>query len=193
MAIFPGELTTRASTASGVALSSPAQSPNLKDGWWRRVAREPLLQFLALGAFIFLVAHVLEQRREAAQRQIVVDERLERRIRQLHETQSGFSPAPDQLANLVQEYVDDEVMYREALRMGLDQDDEIVRRRLIQKMQFLQRDLAPTETPTTEELQGYFEKHVDRFARPVSVRSPTAPIYVLPRFRHRNMISALRI
>ena len=114
---------------------------------WRRVRREPLVQFVALGALIFAVAHFAQRERSMAERRIVVDEQVQRRIVQVSQTQTGITPGPEQLERLVDDYIDDEVLYREALRLGLDQGDEIIRRRLIQKAQFLQRDLADPAQP----------------------------------------------
>jgi peptidyl-prolyl cis-trans isomerase C len=134
-----------------------------------RLKREPLLQFLLLGALIFAMAHVVQSEREAAQRQIVVDAQLQGRIVAINQTQSGITPGAAQLERLVEDYIDDEVMYREAMRMGLDRDDEIVRRRLIQKAQFLQRDLATVPTPGNSELHAYYSAHPELFAAPASV------------------------
>jgi peptidyl-prolyl cis-trans isomerase C len=58
------------------------------------------------------------------------------------------------------------VLYREALAMGLDKDDTIVKRRMAQKMQFLAEDVAAAHEPTTDELKAWFEKHSDKFALP---------------------------
>jgi len=143
-------------------------------GWrlrspWPRLKREPLLQFLILGAIIFAVAHVVQSERSAAQSQIVVDAQLQRRIVEVNQTQSGITPGAAQLERLVEDYIDDEVMYREAMRMGLDRDDEIVRRRLVQKVQFLQRDLATVPTPGESELRAYYDAHPELFAAPASV------------------------
>ena len=153
---------------SSSALAQPlpaASSVQHRRTKWERFKREPLVQFMALGALIFVAAHWVEQHRENLQRQIVIDEQLEQRIVQLHQTQSGLIPSPEQLARLVENYIDEEVLYREALRLGLDQDDEIVRRRLIQKMQFLQRDLT-APAPGDDELRAYFVGHKARFAEP---------------------------
>lgn len=136
---------------------------------WQRLKREPLAHFLALGALIFIGAHWIEQAQSNARRQIVVDRTLAQRIIQLQQVQNGTTPSAAQLQRLIENYVDDEVMYREALRMGLDQDDEIVRRRLIQKVQFLQRDLTPPASPSETDLHDYFERHLQRFALPATV------------------------
>jgi len=58
------------------------------------------------------------------------------------------------------------VLYREALAMGLDKNDEIVKRRMVQKMQFLAEDIAAAREPTTEELRSWFADHTDVFSMP---------------------------
>jgi peptidyl-prolyl cis-trans isomerase C len=136
---------------------------------WRRVRREPLLQFVALGTLIFAVTHFAQRERSMAERRIIVDEQVQRRIVQVSQTQTGITPGPEQLKRLVDDYIDDEVMYREALRLGLDQDDEIIRRRLIQKAQFLQRDLATAPQPAEDELRAYYNAHPELFTSAMSV------------------------
>jgi peptidyl-prolyl cis-trans isomerase C len=136
---------------------------------WQRIGREPLVRFMALGALIFLAAHVMEREHESAARRIVVDAQLDRRIIEINEAQNGVTPTPAQLRLLVQSYVNDEMLYREALRMGLDRDDEIIRRRLIQKMQFLERDLAAVSAPAERELHIYYDSHPALFLAPAAV------------------------
>jgi peptidyl-prolyl cis-trans isomerase C len=149
-------------------VAAPARRWRLRP-LWQRLKREPLLQFLILGALIFAMAQLVQSKRAASQRQIVVDAQLQRRIVAINQTQSGITPGAAQLGRLVEDYIDDEVMYREAMRMGLDRDDEIVRRRLIQKMQFLQRDLATVPTPGESELRAYYGAHPELFAAAASV------------------------
>jgi peptidyl-prolyl cis-trans isomerase C len=136
---------------------------------WQRLLREPLLQFLILGGVIFTGAHWAQGERSASQRQIVVDAQLQRRIVEVNQSQSGITPRGAQLDRLIEDYIDDEVMYREALRMGLGEDDEIVRRRLIQKVRFLQRDLATTSKPGETELRAFYSAHSELFAAPARV------------------------
>ena len=62
----------------------------------------------------------------------------------------------------------EEILYREALALGLDQDDSIVRRRLAQKMQFLSEDMAAGEEPSEAALQRFFEQHSGRFKTPAT-------------------------
>jgi len=62
--------------------------------------------------------------------------------------------------------VQEEVLYREALAMGLDKDDTIVKRRMAQKMQFLAEDVAAAREPTTPELKSWYERNTEKFAQP---------------------------
>jgi peptidyl-prolyl cis-trans isomerase C len=158
-----------------MSLSIDAFAPHVSDetapsrvsiklwGLFGRLSRVPFLQFLALGAVIFAVAHITQQRHIEAQRRIVVDEQVRGRIARTSQAQNGFTPGAAELERLVDDYVDDQVMYREALRMGLDQDDEIIRRRLIQKVQFLQHDLATVPNPTDNDLSAYYHVHPELF------------------------------
>jgi hypothetical protein len=88
------------------------------------------------------------------------------RIRSLAETFSRLwnrPPSQEELEDLVREYVREEVLAREALALGLDDDDTIVRRRLAQKMEFLSEDVAELAQPTEEELERYLSTHPESF------------------------------
>jgi hypothetical protein len=136
---------------------------------WRQFTREPLVRFLSAGALIFLIANIVQHGRESAARRILVDAQIERRLIAVNEAQYGVAPTPQQLARLEDSYVADEMLYREALQMGLDREDEIIRRRLIQKMQFLQHDMAAAAAPPRAALRAYYESHPSLFLTPASV------------------------
>jgi peptidyl-prolyl cis-trans isomerase C len=135
----------------------------------RQFTREPLVRFLCVGALIFLVANIVQHGRESAGRRILVDAQVEQRLIAVNEAQYGVAPTPRQLATLEDNYVAEEMLYREALQMGLDREDEIIRRRLIQKMQFLQHDMASASAPPRTALRAYYESHPARFLSPESV------------------------
>jgi hypothetical protein len=75
-------------------------------------------------------------------------------------------PTPQELEGLTKEYVRETAFYREALAMGLDQDDSIVRRRLAQKLEFLVQDLIDVGAPTDAELEAYFDEHRADYRQP---------------------------
>jgi hypothetical protein len=82
------------------------------------------------------------------------------------ESQWHRQPTPKQFQAMVEDRVREEVLYREALAMGLDKEDTIVKRRMAQKMQFLAEDVAAAHEPSTAELKEWFEKNSAKFALP---------------------------
>ena len=82
------------------------------------------------------------------------------------ESQWHRKPTPKQFQAMVEDRVREEVLYREALAMGLDKEDTIVKRRMAQKMQFLAEDVAAAHEPSTAELKEWFEKNSAKFALP---------------------------
>ncbi|MGD0617126.1 MAG: hypothetical protein ABSB67_05645 [Bryobacteraceae bacterium] len=114
---------------------------------YRRVAlpgfvREPLVHFFILGALLFVAGRMLQKpARAPARTRIDVPAAEVRRMREVWTLQWHRPPQPAELQSLIDEYVREQVLFREALAMGLDRDDEIVRRRLVQKMQFLSQEM----------------------------------------------------
>lgn len=78
-------------------------------------------------------------------------------------------PTPDELQGLIEAYIREEILCREALALGLDRDDTIIRRRLAQKFEFVTEDLAAPPEPTREELAQFLEQHLDRYEIPARV------------------------
>ncbi len=134
----------------------------------RRLLREPLVHFLLIGAFLFgvygLASPRLPSLASSSEIRLSLDEIAQ--LTQLFESQWRRPPTPQELDLMVENKVQQEILYREALAMGLDKDDEIVKRRMAQKMQFLAEDTAAAYEPTTAELRSWFEKNTARFAQP---------------------------
>jgi len=133
----------------------------------KRLLGEPLLHFMVIGAALFAGYAYLKPDAEVdSPRQIAltVDELVQQRM--LFESQWRRPPTPEEFSAMVEIKLRQEILYREALAMGLDKNDEIVKRRMAQKMQFLAEDVAAAREPTTAELRSWFEKHSARFAQP---------------------------
>jgi hypothetical protein len=75
-------------------------------------------------------------------------------------------PTRTELNGLIQQQIREEVLYREAMAMGLDKNDSIVRRRLAQKLEFITADLAAQAEPTDKELIAYLNEHQEKFKSP---------------------------
>lgn len=133
--------------------------------------REPLLHFVGIGLLLFggyRVLHPPEDARATGTRiEITIDD-----LRQLElgwRGQGRPPPTPAELRQLVESRIREEVLYREALALGLDQGDTIVKRRLAQKMEFLFEDVAALREPTREELLAWYAEHPADFTRPARV------------------------
>jgi hypothetical protein len=90
-------------------------------------------------------------------RQIVLTLDQLSRLVTLFQSQWRREPTAQELDALVDDEVREEILYREALALGLDRNDEIVRRRMAQKMQFLAEDVAAAREPTEAELRAWFD------------------------------------
>jgi hypothetical protein len=133
-----------------------------------RLLREPLTQFLLLGLALFVVYDLGNRHagpREPSGRIELTADDL-RQIGLAWVAQGRAAPSPEEMRRLIEARVREEILYREALALGLDRDDTIVRRRMAQKMEFLFEDVAALRDPTTNELKTWFEKSAARFTLP---------------------------
>ncbi len=125
--------------------------------------KEPLLHFLLIGAVLFTVFELRQEEGSAAPNRILVDagqmEQLAARFKR-----TRLRPPTDiELAALIEGHIREEVYYRQALAMGLDQDDAVLRQRMRQKLEFLLEDLAAEAVPGDEQLIEFMQRHPERF------------------------------
>ena len=107
------------------------------------------------------------------------------RLATVFEAQWGREPTPQELDKLVEADVKEEILYREGLALGLDKDDEIVRRRMAQKMQFLAEDVAAAHQPTDAELKAWFDQNAKLFEEPARAELPPSLFLARPPRRQR--------
>ncbi len=144
------------------------------------------MQFLLLGAALFALSRFVKPAAEttAPSRQIVLT------VDDLRQLQIGFAsqwqrpPTEQEMMALMENRIREEVLYREALAMGLDKDDTIVKRRMAQKMEFLAEDVSTAHEPTTEELKAWFAKNTAMFTQPP--RATFRHVYFSPDRRGPN-------
>jgi peptidyl-prolyl cis-trans isomerase C len=143
--------------------SGPEATP--KPGFWGLLFREPLVHFLAAGAIIFAVYALVRPATPAAGNSRVI--RLTAGdLAQLREgwiAQWRRPPTAEELQGLIDNRIREEILSREALEMGLDRDDVIVRRRLAQKYEFLTQDLIEGKVAGDAELAATFAAHPERY------------------------------
>src|SRR5262249_27850635 len=136
-------------------------------GWLTAGLREPLVHFVLIGALLFTAFELIQPSTAADNRTIGVDRNAIITFMQYRSNAFEaelFNKQFEELSEkqrqaLVNQYVREEALYREALAMGLEQEDYIIRQRLIQKLEFLIDDTAATETmPTETELEDFYRK-----------------------------------
>jgi parvulin-like peptidyl-prolyl isomerase len=134
----------------------------------KRCMREPLVHFVLIGAALFAVYSALHSKEAAStdSKKIVLTANDVDQINLMWQAQGRPAPSQEQLQSLLDNKIREEVLYSEALALGLDKDDTIVKRRMAQKMDFLAEDLSDLREPTPEELKAWFGKNSERFTVP---------------------------
>ena len=131
----------------------------------KKLFREPLAHFLLMGLGLFLLYGLVNKSQDDSET-IIIDNHDLNNIIASWEMQWKRLPTDGELKNLIQQNIKQEIFYQEALKMNLDHNDEIIKRRLAQKMQFLSNDLASINEPTKEELEKYYDRHFENYLRP---------------------------
>lgn len=127
-----------------------------------RLLREPLLQFLALGAALFAIYGFVGKRAANAPEKIIVSASQVTNLGDAFVRTWRRPPNEEELRGLIDDYIRDEVFYREGRAAGLDRDDVIIRRRVRQKMEFLANEMSVPE-PSEAELAAYLASNSERF------------------------------
>src|SRR5215471_14990689 len=128
----------------------------------KKILKEPLLHFLLLGLLLYGITAFVKHKTDPSGK-IVIDNATIGRLVSQYILQTGSPPNKMQLDVLINNEIKEEVQYREALRMGLDKDDEIIRRRMSQKIEFLKSDLAIVAEPSENDLKKFYNEHTDLF------------------------------
>jgi hypothetical protein len=129
----------------------------------KTLVREPLLHFLVLGAVLFVAYGLVSRRANDEPGRIQITQT------QIAAMADGFTrtwrrpPLREELDGLIRDRIREEVSYREAMALGLDKDDTIIRRRLRQKLEFISEDIVAPEQPGEADLNAYLLAHPEQF------------------------------
>jgi hypothetical protein len=140
----------------------------------KKILREPLFHFLIIGFSLFIFFRFTSDQTGpqysggSSDRIVVTSGRIDQFIVGFTRTWQRL-PTDKELKGLIEDYVRDEIYYREALALGLDRDDTIVRRRMRQKLEVLTEDIAQANPPTDEELQAYLQKNPEEFRKELQI------------------------
>jgi peptidyl-prolyl cis-trans isomerase C len=128
---------------------------------WRALLREPLVHFLVAGALIF--ALLFGRPPDAGERRIAVNEAVVTRLVDRWAQAFRRQPSPSEMDGLIRDYVRDQVYYREALRLGLDRDDEVVIKRMRNKLVAMASGDAEANEPSDAQLQALIDANPGRY------------------------------
>jgi len=133
----------------------------------RSLLREPLVHYLALGIALFTGYALVTGGKDPGTDQLIQITELEVQwLASTWESRWQRPPTEDELRGLVDAYIREEVLYREALSVGLDRDDQVIRRRMVQKLEFITEDLASQVQPTEAQLQTFLQENLDSYRFP---------------------------
>lgn len=135
----------------------------------KRLLRDPLIHFLLIGAAFFLFYEYKNNDPVNSDNRIVINKTDINRLAVLWDNKWQRPPTRAELETLVQQHVREEVLYREALAMGLDKDDSVVRRRLAQKVELVSFDLDVEIKSSESDLAEYLAANPDKFEVPARV------------------------
>lgn len=135
----------------------------------RRIAREPFVHFVVAGVLLFAIIEWWNVDAEEGTRRILVGEERVLRLASDFERRWLRPPTETELRGLVDDLLREEILYREALEIGLDRDDAVVRRRMRQKMEFLAEGLVDSREPSSAELREFYAQRPELFREPTRV------------------------
>lgn len=130
-----------------------------------RLIRDPFIQFLILGGIVFVIFSTVSGDGEAY-KSITVSNADVARLEAQWTKQYSKPPTTEQKMSIIDQFVREEILYREARKLDLGEDDIIIRRRMVQKYQFLSEDMLEVITPASDELGAYFTANSSRYLIP---------------------------
>ena len=131
----------------------------------RRILAEPMVHFLLIGIALF-GAYRWVSPGDSGGRRIVVTQGVIDDLVTQHVAARGREPSTTELNHLIESYVRDEILYREGVRLGLERDDIVVKRRVRQKIEMIAEEDASTRAPTDADLVAYLTANQARFVQP---------------------------
>ena len=131
----------------------------------RTLLGEPMLHFLLIGIALF-GAYRWMAPGDSGGRRIVITQGVVDDLVSQHVAARGREPSTTELNHLIESYVRDEILYREGVKLGLERDDIVVKRRVRQKIELIAEEDASTPAPTDADLTAYLKANQARFAQP---------------------------
>ena len=134
----------------------------------RTLIREPLLHFLLIGLGLFFLYNIVSVN-DFEDRRIVISDALVLSLVQRHQAARKRPPTTAELQGLIDNYIREEMLFREGVAMGLDRNDNVIRRRVLQKIGVLTEESVNQAAATDADLNQYLSTHANRYALPATL------------------------
>jgi len=131
----------------------------------RAILAEPMLHFVVIGIALFAAYGWLAPGNSSGRRIVITQGVIDDLVTQ-HVAAKGREPSATELSSLIESYVREEILYREGVKLGLERDDIVVKRRVRQKVEIMAEEDASTQAPTDAELSAYLAANPARFVQP---------------------------
>jgi len=128
--------------------------------------KDPLIHFIILGILVFFSHSIWQRNISKSDYTINVTEEEMARQAKIFSGENRRKPTNDDIKALLYSYIEERALMREAERLGLGEDDTIIRRRLAQKMRFIIEDIDTIRNPGSEELEAWYSNNISRFISP---------------------------
>lgn len=148
---------------SGITLKKINSGENMSH--IKKFLREPLTHFLVIGAILFILFNLVNGPIDNNNTStiIITQEKIDQLSKTFYDTWLR-EPTPEQLDNIIEQYIQDEVYYREGLALGLDKGDKMINTRIRQKVEYIVKGTANIPTPTENELSLFLEENKDKYS-----------------------------
>ena len=130
------------------------------------ILKEPIIHFLLIGALLYVSYQSFNNYLNRDKNVITVSKEEIQMLYQSWEMRWNRSPTPEEKEGLLKQSIRDKVLYRTALEMGLEKEDMVIQRRMVQKIEYLGADIIQPPQPNEAELVAYFEEHKDEYKLP---------------------------
>ncbi len=135
----------------------------------KKLGKEPLFHFIVAGIVLFFIFGLFGSSGSTNEKTIQISTGQIDLMHTHWTRQLGRPPTKTELQGLIDDHIREEILMQEALAMGLDKDDIIIRRRLAQKMEFVSGDMLTVKEPTIDEIKAYYETHLEEMKEPGEV------------------------
>jgi hypothetical protein len=135
----------------------------------KKYLQEPLLHFLVLGGVLFLFYATINDGFTQEEQKVIISKAKIEQLTYIWQKKHMQKPTRVEIEELIDAEIFSEIMSREAIKLGIDKDDAIIRRRLVQKMMFVSSNFSSLVTPTEAQLKKYLQTHKETFMSPVHI------------------------